>query len=192
MILAAPSGGATDGFITPDDLEDLLPFLSEAAIISLIEEYGGTGSSLPVGFMGISLESSPWDGWYFLNGQDVDESEAIGEWALAIGMESNGDGTVPLPDMRDVFPLGSSSSHALMSTGGAASHEISIDEMPSHRHVIDEVYDDGVSPLDENGIFNTVQRVSNPTEGHVHATGGGEAMSLMPPYFAVNFVVFGG
>lgn len=46
------------------------------------------------------------------------------------------DGTNSTPDLRDRFIVGAGSSYSVGSTGGEDKHTLTIDEMPTHSHVL--------------------------------------------------------
>ena len=62
-------------------------------------------------------------------------------WSGAIDQIPDGwalcDGTNGTPDLRDRFIVGAGSAYSVADAGGAASHELTVDEMPSHTHTQD-------------------------------------------------------
>jgi hypothetical protein len=95
------------------------------------------------------------------------------------------DGTYGTPDLRDRFVVGAGKSYALGSTGGEATHTLTVSEMPSHNHTTDIVYsnEDGVSG-DPWGSGNVSRREGTYTfvSG---STGGNGAHNNLPPYMAL-------
>ena len=91
------------------------------------------------------------------------------------------------------FLLGSSSTYDAGSTGGEEKHDLSIDEMPSHKHTTQRgigyyVTIDDDSP-NKYGIAggNFVNMSWGASSGKTTAsTGGGRAHNNMPPYLAVD------
>ena len=94
--------------------------------------------------------------------------------------------------LKDRFLLGAGDSYSVGSTGGAATHTLTVNEMPNHRHIgigIDGVYvfgwDKGnftgtnwMTQLNQNDK-NIADRVQT---GY---TGGSQAHNNMPPYLTV-------
>lgn len=84
--------------------------------------------------------------------------------------------------------LGSSSSYAVGSTGGEATHTLTIDEIPAHNHSFN-YYSYVVNGGGQaNGLpFNITDTtyIGRNTAG-MQNTGGGQAHNNMPPYYTVN------
>lgn len=97
-------------------------------------------------------------------------------WALCNG--SNG-----TPDLRDRFIVGAGSSYSVGATGGEATHTLTIEEMPSHRHKV------GAKALNTargtGGYINLVE----PSANYTDYTGGGQAHENRPPYYALAYIM---
>lgn len=90
-------------------------------------------------------------------------------------------------DMEGRFPLGVSGSYALNSTGGAATHDLSISEIPGHTHSVSIPGD--VAGVDTaNSLAIQGDGVTNMQPFTTGSTGGGTAHNNMPPYRAVHFI----
>lgn len=92
------------------------------------------------------------------------------------------DTTFVLPDLRGRFSLGVSSSFALASTGGAVSHQLTVNELPSHYHPIPTVTPTGSSVkgltwINNNGVSDN------------YSTGSDAPHNNMPPYMALYPVI---
>lgn len=83
--------------------------------------------------------------------------------------------------IQDRFLLGAGSSYSAGSTGGEASHTLTVDEMPSHNH--------GLKGKGEGNQEDTIEARANWGEwisaGTTLSTGGSQAHNNMPPYLAV-------
>ena len=81
--------------------------------------------------------------------------------------------------IRDRFLLCAGTAYAAGSTGGEASHKLTVNEMPSHSHTV----------LADNvpGSSTGVQTLFSGASGSFDTswTGGGAAHNNMPPYLAV-------
>lgn len=88
------------------------------------------------------------------------------------------------------FLLGESENYEVKSTGGEATHTLTVNEMPSHSHTApikraDDEFE-GAGLVDEMPLFiNRCFVDSPPSGGFIGATGGGVAHNNMPPYYVV-------
>jgi microcystin-dependent protein len=107
---------------------------------------GATGAQGPQGIQGVAMTGTiamwgtptPPGGWLMCQGQAVSKSQYGALYSIISDTfrdPSNADqSTFNVPDMRDVFPVGSSATKALASSGGAATHTLSIAELAAHNH----------------------------------------------------------
>lgn len=88
--------------------------------------------------------------------------------------------------IKDRFLLASGDTYTSGNTGGEATHTLTTQEMPSHKHVVGQpTLADDISFA--NGT-NTAPAVGMNCviNGETEATGGGNAHNNMPPYLVVN------
>ncbi|WP_420897313.1 phage baseplate protein [Bifidobacterium goeldii] len=86
----------------------------------------------------------------------------------------------------DRFLVGAGSKYTAGNEGGSATHALTINEMPSHKHTLD-VKVSGQNAGSNNSVSagqGTGTTLLNAQTTHV---GGGQAFSIMPPYKAVYF-----
>ncbi|XP_055341768.1 zinc metalloproteinase nas-14-like isoform X2 [Paramacrobiotus metropolitanus] len=101
-----------------------------------------------------------------------------------------------LPNLSGRFPLGRTTAHPLCATGGEETHELTIQEMPSHWHAVENggrfvtfnndavyrfssnIHMEGKEPL---GIFDGWQYTAK--------AGGSEPHNNMPPFYAVLYFI---
>ena len=120
-------------------------------------------AAIPVGrieaFFGSTLPSSRWE---WAHGQEVLRSAISAELvadlvARGVPYSGNGTTTVRLPDSRGRVFLGAGGDYALGANGGAATHVLTINEMPSHNHTADHTH-----------------TINDPTHTHVLTLGGSQ------------------
>ena len=89
--------------------------------------------------------------------------------------------------LKDRFLLGAGDSYAAGGTGGETTHNLTIDEMPSHRHVINASYSSAGSSSSDGGKILSGDD-NNAWLWDFTSTnwvGGSAAHNNMPPYLAV-------
>ena len=98
--------------------------------------------------------------------------------------------------IKDRFLLASGDTYAAGSTGGEATHTLTVDEMPTHTHKID-LFSSNVGigttlrdsqqgkPLSAKWGENMALSSDDNIEQHIRNTGGGSPHNNMPPYLAV-------
>lgn len=132
-------------------------------------------------------------------------------WALCDGTKINSSftgliehlGSDNLPDLRNKFLLGSGS-RTVLTSGGLESVQLSISQIPSHNHTVNEVahnhtYVD-VAPTNgtdgtlgsgtQNGV-KTQNKTSSPANVgiSISPTGGGSSHENMPPFTVVKYYI---
>lgn len=111
-------------------------------------------------------------------------------WVLADGVQRTHPegGTYTPANLRDKFIVGAGTTYTVAATGGAATHTLTTNEMPSHSHnaksVSNASYPIGVNTYmmlgQENG--SAAQTVTTATAG------GGAAHNNLPPYYALCYL----
>ena len=90
--------------------------------------------------------------------------------------------------LEDRFLIGASSTYSAGSTGGSTTHTLTVDEIPSHSHTIQDrlvVWDTPNLTELNNAIYSGPMKLREANEGLTNTTGGGQAHSIMNPYLAV-------
>lgn len=96
------------------------------------------------------------------------------------------DGNNSTPDLRGRFILGAGGSYTKGSTGGEETHALSVGEMPSHTHSVQQsINSDGANPGEGSHTYRTY------TGGGLSLSyaGGNQAHNNMPPYFALAYIM---
>lgn len=86
------------------------------------------------------------------------------------------------PDLREKFLRGSPNATEAGGTGGADTHTLAINEIPSHSHWIRSGYDPGSAESSQ-------QASSNQNSVATTATGGSEAHNNMPSYYQILYIM---
>ena len=83
--------------------------------------------------------------------------------------------------LKDRFLLGTGDTYSNGATGGAATHKLTINEMPKHTHQVRCI---GLTAQDGNVV--SVPSIAEPTyQAPTGETGGDKAHNNMPPYLTV-------
>ena len=89
--------------------------------------------------------------------------------------------------IKDVFLLACGDTYSIGSTGGEATHTLTVDEMPSHSHTFQRhmlnTNDDGTN-TGENG-YGVTNKTIDIYEANTSIIGAGQSHNNMPPYLSV-------
>jgi len=140
--------------------------------------------SNPIGTIQMWPTDTPPTGWLICDGSTFN-ADTFPDLANVLGGNS-------LPDLKGRFPLGvkfpvpvGQTPYPLNSTGGEATHILTIDEMPSHRHSIE--YRTG-SESGSNNNYSDLTDNGAPDD-FTGYRGGTQAHNNMPPYLALHFII---
>jgi len=143
----------------------------------------------------------PPKGWALANGQllPINQNQALFA-LLGTVYGGNGQTTFGLPDFRGRVPIHMGSIHKLGDRAGEEAHTISINEMPTHNHILSEI-DSGPSNLNDpttaflantspNNLYSTVPGgLVALSPSTVSTVGGSQPHSNQQPYLVLNFCI---
>lgn len=86
--------------------------------------------------------------------------------------------------IKDTFLLAAGDTYAAGTTGGEATHTLTVDEMPSHSHNAD-VYYEGTGVRDYGCVDTGHKDGTLVSDRLIKNSGGGQPHNNMPPYLAV-------
>lgn len=112
-------------------------------------------------------------------------SSAPEGWALCDGQQGR-------PDMRGRFVIGANSTYPQGTTGGSPTHSLTSSEIPSHYHSYKQttVSETTASFRHEGSGYSSTTKVTTGTKtSFTENTGGSKAFSIMPPYYALAFII---
>lgn len=117
--------------------------------------FGGTGNKYPM------EDGAPRLDWHICDGTD---------------------GTI---DFRDRIVMAAGSIYVAGTTGGEASHTLTINEIPTHSHTLNgSTFQGGVSTSPSALTDNNARPISSTTQ----SIGGGLAHNNLPPYYALCYI----
>lgn len=138
-------------------------------------------------------------GWVICNGAEILRSSLLGQVIETYFGDGNGTTTCNLPDFKGLFPVGvwngrsGGPSYPLGQTGGVEEHTLSVDEIPNHRHKQTDMWNGGVVSGGSGGLAGgSAVNWGGATSYYTDYEGGGDPHENMPPYLAVNFIIYAG
>ena len=100
------------------------------------------------------------------------------------------DGTNGTPDLRDRFVIGAGSTYAPGATGGNAQIALTKEQLPAHTHTYSKAsgsaYNYGMS-----GGANSVIKSVSSTSTDSGSAGSGSPVDILPPYYALCYIMKG-
>lgn len=144
--------------------------------------------AVPIGTIVMWATNTPPEGWLLCNGKEVSRA-AYAELFKVLGTSvgAAGSSSFKIPDLSGRFPLGTSNTHNLHSTGGEEAHTLTIDEIPPHSHSI------GGNIVQRGSGSDAFRELAGAYPGGSNAdsnnNGGGQPHNNMPPFYGINFII---
>ncbi|HAZ43925.1 MAG TPA: hypothetical protein DDW76_15920 [Cyanobacteria bacterium UBA11369] len=168
-----------------------------------------TGWVMPVGTILPYAGATAPEGWLLCQGQELDKTQENNKYkdlfdVIAHRYTQNGSGNkFKLPNLQGRVPVGFSNEgefNSLGKTGGNKTHTLTVNEMPSHNHgVNDPGHNHQINPGDSGGQGRCDDasgggRSATWTERantgiSIQYTGGGQAHNNLQPYITVNYII---
>lgn len=139
----------------------------------------------------------PPRGWAFCNGATlpINTNQALFS-LLGTTYGGNGQTTFALPDLRGRVPIHEGSGFTLGQVGGEQAHTLTVNELPTHTHVLNATSNNGTqtqanSVLAKGGanIYGPPANLAPMSSSVATNTGGSQAHLNMQPYLALNFCI---
>lgn len=148
-------------------------------------------------------------GWELCHGQLIAISQNSALFSI-LGTTYGGDGvsTFALPDLRGRVPISSGSGpgltqHTLGQTGGAESHTLLANQVPSHTHSLMASSAAGTQPSPAGASLGSYGQTAPPSGPYSSESptvpmsagsigpngGGGMPVEIVQPYLALNFII---
>ncbi|MBA3242586.1 MAG: phage tail protein [Acidobacteria bacterium] len=155
------------------------PFLSEIKIVSF---------------------NFPPKGWALCNGQllPINQNQALFA-LLGTTYGGNGQTNFALPNMRGKLPIHVGQSHTLGEAAGSTSVTLSIQQLPTHQHLLQATNTDVAAnrtadPAGNflgpaNNLYGPVQTLTTLEPSAVTRVGGSQPHNNMMPYLVLNFII---
>ena len=161
-----------------------LKFKSEKTIISK--------DSLPIGSVIEWYSDEIPDNWLICDGSAVSRS-LYNDLYKVLGTRygaGNGSSTFNLPDLKDRIPIGKNTSNnnfnVLGKTGGEEQHQMTIYELPKHRHAINTANGQGDMEWGYQFLYDNSTAAYN---GMMQYIGESQPFNILQPYIVCHYII---
>ena len=150
----------------------------------------------------VSFAHAP-KGWALCNGQFmlINQNQALFS-LLGTAYGGNGQTTFALPNLRGRVPIHMKNTFEIGTTGGSSTVTVSIQELPTHTHVLQgsSLIGNNVNPLTISGgnvlaqtpgspYTNSASNLTTLNPASVTSLGGSQPHTNMQPYLVLNFII---
>lgn len=181
----------TNTATTPD--EDTTNW-EETTLASMSGGGGVTGDTLPIGSIVPYGSATAPTNWLVCDGSAVSRT-TYAELFAAIGTSfgaGNGSTTFNLPNLKGKVAVGQDANDTdfdtIGETGGEKTHTLTINEMPSHNHNLNN----SIVTLAQQGTTSLSNTSGNNSTGYYYnaiSQGGGQAHNILQPYQVVCYII---
>ena len=173
----------------------------EAGIVNATNLAESSGGKVPIGALMPYAGLDTPAGWLLCKGQSLARSSYPDLYQTIGTLYGAEDSThFSIPDLRTRVPVGVSDNHPVLgqmgSKGGEVAHFLTVQEMPSHTHILKGVGTSFTGGLEKTNLgggngWTTVTNYTGAGSPNLQAapTGGGSAHNNMPPYIVLNFII---
>ena len=170
--------------LNPDGGVNLSLIGADSKPVGTIFDFAGPTNSIPRGYL-------------LCDGAEYSTNDYARLYAV-IGSTfgSASDGCFKVPDFRGRVSISADTSYVLASTGGEATHVMTVQEMPSHLHNYYNQNKSGSVSISYSQTLSNYNGKGSPgyypstyKSPSTMPTGGSQPMSLMQPYMAVNKII---
>ena len=184
---------------TPDGI--YLSLYKDSKSVDWVMEILGTEGDEPTRISGVATPKNDLDA---ANKKYVDDKIAsiaggapagcIVMWSGAASDIPDGwylcDGTNGTPDLRDRFVVGAGNAYTPGATGGNAQVTLTKEQLPAHTHTYSKASGSTSSYGMNNGGTSVIKSVSS-TSTDSGSTGSGSPVDILPPYYALCYIMKG-
>jgi len=188
-------------FVNPirADATEQLPLQYNSATQEVTTGPSPTPSGAIMSYAGTTAPS----GWLICDGSLIVGGDLLYPDLFAvIGYDFGGSlGNFNLPDLTQRVPVGVGGSFARTNTGGSTTHTLTISQMPSHNHGVNDsghIHNYGVLGVGQvgsgvaipvNSLSFTQQTASATTGISIQNNGGGSAFNILQPYLVLYYII---
>mgnify|MGYP004522840475 CR=1 FL=1 len=146
-----------------------------------------------VGEISLFADNQLRENHVWADGSTIDPAQwpDLAAYAATAGWKTDSStGWYKTPNLQGSFLLPSSSEHAVNTTGGEATHTLTVDEMPAHTHELSVGYRTLYMSADEGQSRKSGDLITESGSGAksytTASTGGDQPHNNMPPYYVVT------